>query len=304
MKAKVLFSVLAVMLTMTACGAQMSDDDTSQMGNSGSDMEEAMAEVQKITADEAYEMMQGDEEVVIVDVRTKEEYEEKHIPGALLIPNEEITETPPAELPVMDAKILIYCRSGNRSAQAAEKLSKMGYTNIYDFGGINDWTYETEEGPSAADMKTGTGSFASFTAPDLNGAQKDESIFANHELTMVNIWATFCGPCLNEMPELGDISNEYADKGVQVVGIVLDVPKSADGTFDQRMVEKARSLADQTGANYLHLLPSDSLNNAKLKGVMSVPETVFIDAAGNQVGDSYVGARSGDDWKQIIESLL
>ena len=87
-------------------------------------------------------MMDGSEDIIVVDVRTQEEYDEGHIPNSVLIPNETITQTPPEQLPDKDATILIYCRSGNRSRQAAEKLLAMGYTNIYDFGGIRDWPYD------------------------------------------------------------------------------------------------------------------------------------------------------------------
>ena len=79
---------------------------------------------------------------VKVDVRRQDEYDAGHIPGAVLIPNEDIDAKPPAELPDLNQVILIYCRSGNRSKQAAQKLFDMGYTNIYEFGGINTWTGE------------------------------------------------------------------------------------------------------------------------------------------------------------------
>ena len=100
-----------------------------------------------MTSQDAKEWMDEDESVVVVDVRTKEEYEAGHIPGALLIPNETIENTPPEELPDKSAKILIYCRSGNRSYQASLKLLEMGYDFIYDFGGINTWPYEIVTGP-------------------------------------------------------------------------------------------------------------------------------------------------------------
>lgn len=90
----------------------------------------------------AGEMMARDDGHVIVDVRRQDEYDEGHIPGAILIPNESIGVKPPEALPDYDQIILIYCRSGNRSKQAAQKLAEMGYTNIYEFGGIIDWTGE------------------------------------------------------------------------------------------------------------------------------------------------------------------
>lgn len=98
---------------------------------------------QKITAKQAKNMMDN-HEVIIIDVRTPEEYNEKHIQDAILLPNETIGDHPIDALPDQDAILLIYCRSGRRSAEAASKLIKLGYTKVYDFGGIVDWPYETE----------------------------------------------------------------------------------------------------------------------------------------------------------------
>ncbi len=100
----------------------------------------------KLSYQEAKEWMDSKDDILVVDVRTKEEYEAGHIPGAILIPNETIGNMPPDELPDTGAKILIYCRSGNRSYQASLKLLEMGYDFIYDFGGINGWPYEVITG--------------------------------------------------------------------------------------------------------------------------------------------------------------
>lgn len=100
----------------------------------------------KITAEEAKSRIDSGENIVIVDVRTETEYDSGHIPKAILIPNETITDSMQELLPDLDAEILVYCRSGNRSAQAAKKLIAIGYTNVYDFGGIIDWPYDTVTG--------------------------------------------------------------------------------------------------------------------------------------------------------------
>ena len=97
----------------------------------------------QISMDEAVAMMEEETDYVILDVRTPEEFAQKHIPGAVNVPNEEIGDDEIAELPDKEQLILVYCRSGNRSKQASEKLAAMGYTNVYEFGGINDWTGET-----------------------------------------------------------------------------------------------------------------------------------------------------------------
>ena len=103
------------------------------------------AQYHLISAEEAKERLDSGDALVLVDVRTKEEFDAGHIESALLLPNEEILDSPPEILPDKNAEILIYCRSGNRSAQAAKKLVAMGYTNVYDFGGIIDWPYDVIE---------------------------------------------------------------------------------------------------------------------------------------------------------------
>lgn len=95
----------------------------------------------QIAQDEAWGLMQSGKAEYIVDVRTKEEFAEEHIPGAICVPNEEINDTPPEELPDKNALILVYCRSGRRSKEASSKLAAMGYTNIREFGGIITWEY-------------------------------------------------------------------------------------------------------------------------------------------------------------------
>jgi rhodanese-related sulfurtransferase len=126
---KLILLLLAVMM-FTACGQ---DNPNSQE-----------AVYMNITAQEAREIMDTEEGYIILDVRTQAEYDEKHISGAILIPDYEIKERAEEELTDKDQLILVYCRSGRRSKLAAEALVELGYTNIKEFGGIIDWPYETE----------------------------------------------------------------------------------------------------------------------------------------------------------------
>lgn len=252
----------------------------------------------KIAPEEAKTIMDSDKNIIILDVRTAEEYEEKHIPGALLIPNEDIQSTPMDQLPDMDKQILVYCRSGNRSAQAAKKLIEAGYTKVYDFGGINDWPFETETGPAAETTETlsaADGLLGKFTTTDLDGNTVNETIFTNANLTMLNIWGTFCGPCIREMPDLGALSEEYKDQ-MQIVGLISDVVQADNDT--------ARQIIDYTGADYTHLVSSADLSNGYLRQVQLVPTTIFLDKEGKQVGDIYSGSRSKSEWKKIIDKML
>ena len=159
-------------------------------------------------------------------------------------------------------------------------------------------------GDEAPDVPTEKGEalFGSFAAMDLEGNAVNEEIFAGHKLTMINIWATFCGPCISEMPDLAKLSTAYGDD-FQIVGIPVDITDRNGAVIpDQKTL--ALEIIAYTGANYRHLIPSDSLNRAYLFGVQVVPETVFVDSEGRQVGQSYLGARSEAEWRAIIESLL
>ena len=126
---KKIIPILIALLLFAGCGAQSSERTYRQ-----------------ITMEEAVTMMEEETGYTILDVRTAQEYSEKHIPGAINIANESIGTEDIPELPDKDQLILVYCRSGNRSKQASEKLVKLGYTNIVEFGGINDWTGETVSG--------------------------------------------------------------------------------------------------------------------------------------------------------------
>ena len=127
-KKLILFLLMALLLT--ACGHTKENDQEAVYMN--------------ITAQEAKEIMDTEEVYIILDVRTQAEYDEKHIPGAILIPDYEIKERAEEKLTDKDQLILVYCRSGRRSKLAAEALVELGYTNIKEFGGIIDWPYETE----------------------------------------------------------------------------------------------------------------------------------------------------------------
>lgn len=126
---------LALVLVAGACGAkeQSMEDHSAQA---------VSAEYHKITPEEAKTMMEQ-EGIVILDVRTAEEFKAGHIENAVLIPDTELADRAAEELPDLEQTILVYCRSGRRSAAAAKALVERGYTAVYDFGGILDWPYDT-----------------------------------------------------------------------------------------------------------------------------------------------------------------
>ena len=158
---------------------------------------------------------------------------------------------------------------------------------------------KSSEGSKASDTSSSSASkkiFGTFESETLEGEAVSDEIFSKADLTMVNIWGTFCGPCIREMPDLGELSREYADKGVQIVGLVSDVGKAKD--------EKAEEIVSTTKADYTHIIASQDLMTGILGSVNVVPTTIFVDKEGNQVGDVYSGARDKDEWAGIIDELL
>lgn len=145
-----------------------------------------------------------------------------------------------------------------------------------------------------------SGSLGEFSMEDVNGETYTQEMFADHDLTMINVFTTWCSPCIREIPDLEKLSKEMEDQGVQVVGIVLDVA----GNADEETIEKAKLLAEKTGAAYPFLIPDAGYLNGRLAGISAVPETFFVDKEGNIVGETYSGSRSFEDWKGIVEKEL
>lgn len=161
---------------------------------------------------------------------------------------------------------------------------------------------DTTQSSSGTDSESSGGILSSFSAEDLDGNSIDQSILEGHTLTMVNVWATFCTPCISEMPELGELAEEYADKGVQIVGLISDV-LDRDGSVSETQLDTAREIVSSTGADYVHIIPSTDLYGL-LYQITSVPTTFFVDETGAQVGTAYLGAREKDDWTVIIDEML
>ena len=141
-------AILLSCILLCACGQASNEPNSGTKANTDQSSETEGSDTQviyeQITPKEAKQLMSEEEGYIILDVRTQEEYAAGHIPGAICVPNETIGSESPTELPEKDQLILVYCRSGRRSRQAAEKLANLGYTNIKEFGGIIDWDGDIE----------------------------------------------------------------------------------------------------------------------------------------------------------------
>lgn len=138
-----------------------------------------------------------------------------------------------------------------------------------------------------------------FEGQDTEGNEVTSEIFSESRLTMINVWATYCSPCLNEMPDLGELADEYAREDFQLIGVVSDVLEEDD----QEKIDLVTGLIGKTGADYPHLLLNESLSNGLLEDVTAVPTTFFLNEKGT-ILDTVVGAMDKDSWKQTIDEFL
>lgn len=167
-------------------------------------------------------------------------------------------------------------------------------------------TAAKEENPTENDAsgeESTVRAVGTFETTDIDGNAYTETIFAEHELTLVNVFATWCSPCVQELPDLQKLSEEVADQGVGVVGIVMDTVDEK-GNPDQEGVEKAKVLKEQAEITYPILIPDSGNLNGRLSAVQAFPTTFFVDKTGNIVGQTYEGSADLEIWKEVVETEL
>ena len=158
---------------------------------------------------------------------------------------------------------------------------------------------EAQETPSSEKKEDAASEAVVFEGQDLDGNTITQETCALAKLTMINVWATYCNPCLKEMPDLGELAKEYEAADFQLIGVVSDVVEGQD----QEATEYAASLVEETGADYPHMLLNESLYNGLLAGVSALPTTFFLNEKG-EVLDVVVGAMDKSHWKEKVDGLL
>lgn len=156
---------------------------------------------------------------------------------------------------------------------------------------------------AAAAFAQKAGDKVSFSSVDMAGNAVTSDIFAKNKLTMVNIWGTFCPPCIREMPDLAKLNSANKSKGVEVVGIPIDIVDEK-GNVDSYTKADGDAIIKQTGADYTHVVPTKDMLDGVLRNIQAVPATIFVGKDGKIVGQMYLGARNQKDWQKIIDSLL
>ena len=137
---------------------------------------------------------------------------------------------------------------------------------------------------------------------DIDGKEFSGKDFSDYDLTMVNVFATWCSPCVQEIPDLAEIQKEMKDKGVNIVGVVTDTVHQTGE--NQEALEKAKLIRERSKAEYPFLIPDKSNFNGRLSGIQAFPETFFVDKKGQIVGETYSGSHNKKAWLEIIEKEL
>lgn len=191
--------------------------------------------------------------------------------------------------------VLDPCREGMGTDYILDEGFMQEYEELLAEFGDMSWIriYEPESLPSAQ-----TGTVISFETTDLDGNPvKSSDIFGSHTLTMVNIWGTYCGPCIEEMPDLEELSKKLADKNCAIIGVVWDV-----SDLNDREMTAAKEIISDSGVTYPNLIPWDSLDEDLPSAF--IPTTYFIDQSGHVVGEPAVGSRGADDYEALIDEIL
>lgn len=136
-----------------------------------------------------------------------------------------------------------------------------------------------------------------FTLKDLDDNDVTDAIFKESNLTMVNVWGTFCGPCIREMPDLAALHKELEDEGISILGIISDTPDPANE-------DAARKIVQETGVTFQSLIPDDNMKNSLLTSISGVPTSFFVDGKGNIVGEVITGSRSKEEYLEIMLETL
>ena len=182
------------------------------------------------------------------------------------------------------------CGDGGTSDDPSDNNS-----SIYDASWVDTNLVPEESGSSKG--------LENFTTLDLFGDTLDQSIFADYQVTVVDVWGTYCNPCINAMPTLAKIYHEYEPQGVNVIGLIIDV-QGADLLPKKDFIVKAMEITDMTGADFQHILLSDNIRYSILKDISAIPASFIVDNEGNLLTGITYGGHSEDQWRELLDGYI
>ncbi len=239
--------------------------------------------------------------VNIIDLRSKEKYDAGHIPQAVSFPLRElksmIQDIIDEGFSVLTSQIIVYGETEQDGIDGAEILVSFGFTNVWRLESMDVWggaVISTED-----EMRPLNG----LDTIDLNENHVDESLLAGHKLTLVNVWATYFPPCLEEITALGRLAREFEPQGVQIVGLLSNV---VGATFepDSEVLSAAREMLETAEADYVNLVPSKDIYIKIIGQITAIPTSFFVDETGTIIGRAYPGVYTYDEWKAYIQETL
>lgn len=152
--------------------------------------------------------------------------------------------------------------------------------------------------------ETAGDAFGDFTVVDLAGEEVTQDIFAGKKLTLVNVWATWCSPCIQELPELEELSVRYRDSDFQVIGICADLYDPSTGKMDESAFETADYIKGELALTYMNLVPDAGLYERIVAPLTAYPTTFFVDEQGIFVGDPEIGSGTLAQWEKIVQTRM
>ena len=172
-------------------------------------------------------------------------------------------------------------------------------------GGASTTIAEAQQGASASEQdEYKPVSLGDFSAQDFDGNTVSKDIFADYDLTMVNLWTTTCSYCIEEMPILNELRKEFQDDGVRfnIISVCMDVGNTNE--INEDSLKKAKEIIKTTGVEYPTLIPDSVLLEGRLKGIQAFPESFFVDSEGNVVSEPYVGAMHKNHWRVTMKNEI
>ena len=236
----------------------------------------------------------------LFDLRSGDDFDAGHIPLASSFPLKELKTMIRVALDSgytsMTSPIIVYGESLQESLDAIDILQEFGFTNLSYLESISLWQ------GTLISMDEETQVMGHFHTNDIQGNEQDGSILTGYQVTVVNVWATYSSACAHELEELGKLKSYARDRGVQIVGLLSDAV-GVSMEPDQDILENARQIVDETGADFVHLVPSKELYRKIVGQVTVVPTTFIVDETGAVI-QIVVGPQSYDQWKALIDNAI
>lgn len=142
-----------------------------------------------------------------------------------------------------------------------------------------------------------------FNTIDLYGNHADQSIFADYKITVVDVWGTYCNPCINAMPTLAKMYDEYEPQGVNFLGLIIDV-QNTEFIPQKDLIIKAMEITDMTGADFQHILLSENIAYSVLTDISAIPASFIVDSEGNMLTGITYGGHGEDQWREILDDYI